>query len=100
MSATPSLDPCTIHFTPKTYKEETKGKGTEPKTRGLNLIIDFPDRKWHVKLTFQGKLQSAQSRTFAKVTKRRKDLENLFLCIDFDPIQLLADTVTELLLTR
>ncbi|KAH9204178.1 hypothetical protein DL95DRAFT_418453 [Leptodontidium sp. 2 PMI_412] len=41
-----------------------------------------------------------RSRTFAKVTKRRKDLENLFLCIDLDPAQLLADTVTELLLTR
>jgi serine/threonine protein kinase len=100
MSATPSPESCTIHFTPKTYKEETEGKGTEPKTRGLNLVVDSPDRKWHVKLTFQGKLQSAQSRTFAKVTKRRKDLENLFLCIDFDPTQLLADTVTELLLTR
>lgn len=100
MSATPRLDSCTIHFTPKTYKEETEGKGTEPKTRGLNLVLHSPNHKWHVKLTFQGKLQSAQSRTFAKVTKRRKDLENLFLCIDFDPTELLADTVTELLLTR
>jgi hypothetical protein len=100
MSATPSLDSCTIHFTPKTYKEETERKGTEPKKRGLNLVLHSSDRKWHVKLTFQGRLQPAQSRTFAKVTKRRKDLENLFLCIDFDPSQLLADTVTELLLTR
>jgi hypothetical protein len=24
------LDTCTIQFTPKTYKEETEGKGTEP----------------------------------------------------------------------
>jgi hypothetical protein len=99
MSATPSLDSCTIRFTPKTYKEETEEKGTEPKTRGLNLVLHSPDRKWHVKLTFQGKLQSAQSKSFAKVTKRRTDLENLLLCIDFDPTQLLADTVTELLLT-
>lgn len=52
------------------------------------------------KLTFQGVLQSAQNNTFAKVTKRRKDLENLCLCIDFQAIQLLDDTVTELLLTR
>ena len=51
MSTTPSLDLCTIHFTPKTYKEETEGKGTEPKTRGLNLVLDSFDRKWHVKLT-------------------------------------------------
>ncbi|PMD66897.1 uncharacterized protein K444DRAFT_605883 [Hyaloscypha bicolor E] len=100
MSATPRLGSCTIHFTPKTYKEETEGKGIEPKTRGLNLVLYSPNRKWHVKLTFQGKLQSAQSRTFAKVTKRRKDLENLCLCIDFDLIQLLANTITELLLIR
>jgi serine/threonine protein kinase len=100
MSATSRLDSCTIHFTPKTYKEETEGKGIEPKTRGLYLVLHSPNRKWHVKLTFQGKLQSARSGTFAKVTKRRKDLENLFLCIDLGPAQLLADTVTELLLTR
>src|SRR4051794_10055347 len=99
MSATPNLDSYTIHLTPKTYKEKTEGKETEPKTRKLNLVLHSPDRKWHVNLTFQGQLQSAQSRTFAKVTKCRKDLENLFLCIDFDPTQLLADTITELLLT-
>lgn len=100
MSATPSLDSWTVRFTPKRYKEEIEGKGTEPKIRGLNLVLHSPNRKWHVKLTFQGKLQSAQNKAFAKVTKRRKDLENLFLCIDFDPTHLLADTVTELLLTR
>ncbi len=100
MSATPSLDSWTVHFTPKTYKEEVEKKGTEPKIRGLNLVLHSPDRKWHVKLTFQGRLQPAQNKTSAIVTKRRKDLENLFLCIDFDPTQLLDDTVTELLLTR
>jgi hypothetical protein len=100
ISATPNLDSYTIHFTLKTYKEETEGKGTEPKTRGLNLILHSRNCKWHIKLTFQGKHQSAQSRTFTKVTKRRKDLENLFLYIDLDPIQLLTNTVTELLLTR
>jgi hypothetical protein len=39
-------------------------------------------------------------RTFTKATKHRNDIENLFLCIDLDPTQLLADTVTDLLLTR
>ncbi len=34
MSATPSLDSWTVHFTPKTYKEEIEGKGTEPKRVG------------------------------------------------------------------
>ena len=100
MSVTTSLDSCKVHFTPKTYKEETEGKGTEPKKRGLNLVLHSPEQKWHVKLTFEGKLQLGQSKTFAKVTKRRQDLENLGLCIDLDPSQLLDDTVTELLLMR
>jgi hypothetical protein len=39
MSATPSLDSWTVRFTPKTYKEEIEGKGTEPKIRGLNLVL-------------------------------------------------------------
>jgi hypothetical protein len=45
MSTTLSLDLYMIYFTPKTYKEETKGKGTEPKIRGLNLVLYSPDRK-------------------------------------------------------
>jgi hypothetical protein len=72
MFTTPSLDLWTIRFTPKTYKEETEGKGTEPKKRGLNLVLYSLDRKWHIKLIFQGKLQSAENNAFAKVTKRRK----------------------------
>ncbi|KAH8588019.1 kinase-like domain-containing protein [Bisporella sp. PMI_857] len=100
MFATPSPDLWTICFTPRTYKEETESKGTEPKKRWLNLVLSSLNRKWHIKLIFQGKLQSAQNNSFAKVTKRRKDLENLCLCINFESIQLLDDTVTELLLSR
>ncbi|KAH6714683.1 hypothetical protein BKA61DRAFT_575401 [Leptodontidium sp. MPI-SDFR-AT-0119] len=55
---------------------------------------------WHLKLTFHGKVQSTKNSAFAKAAKRRKDLENLCLCIDFDLSQLLDDTVTELLLSR
>ncbi|KAH8586633.1 kinase-like domain-containing protein [Bisporella sp. PMI_857] len=100
MSTTPSLSSWSICFAPKTYGEETEGRGLEPKKRWLTFVLDSFDRKWHVKLTFQGILQLPQNNTFAKVTKRRKDLENLCLCIDFQAIQLLNDTVTELLLTR
>ncbi|TAQ84557.1 hypothetical protein B7494_g7119 [Chlorociboria aeruginascens] len=92
MSATPSSDSWMINLTPKTYKEEIEGRGTEPRKRGLSFVLHCLDRKWHVKLTFYGKLQSAKSSAFAKVAKRRKDLENLCLCIDFDPPQLLNDT--------
>lgn len=100
MSTTPNLASWSIYFSPKTYKEVTEERGSEPKKRWLNFVVDSLDRKWHVKLTFQGVLQSAQNNTFAKVTKRRKDLENLCLCIDFQATQLLDNTVTELLLTR
>ncbi|TVY44207.1 hypothetical protein LSUB1_G002330, partial [Lachnellula subtilissima] len=77
----------TIGFTPKTYKEETKGRGTEPKKRWLNFVLDSLNRKWH-------------NNTFSKLTKRQKDLENFCLYINFKSTQLLNDTVTKLLLTR
>jgi hypothetical protein len=89
MFTTPSLASWSICFPPKAYKEETEGKGSEPKKRWLNFVLHSLDRKWHVKLTFQGILQSAHTNTFAKMPKRRKDLENLCLCIDFKSIQLL-----------
>ena len=98
MVTTSSPDLWTIHFIPRTYKEEIEGKGTEPKRRWLNFVLSSLNYKWHIKLIFQGKLQSAQNNTFAKVTKLRKDLENLCLCINFESVQLLDDTVTELLL--
>lgn len=62
--------------------------------------MHFAHLECHVKVTFRGTLRSAQTAAFAKVTKRRNDLENLCLCIDFDSIQLLNDTVTELIVTR
>jgi serine/threonine protein kinase len=63
-------------------------------------VSHFSYLKWHVKVTFQGTLQSARTATFARVTKRREDLKNLCLCIDFGRIPLLDDTVTELIVTR
>lgn len=66
----------------------------------MNFVLHSLDRKWHVKLTFQGVLRSVKDYAFAKVEKRLEDLENLCLCIDFESTPLLDDTVTELLLTR
>jgi hypothetical protein len=100
MSTTLSPTSWSIYFSTKTYKEETEGKGSQPKKRGLNFVLDSLNRKWHIKLTFQGVLHTSPNNTFAKVTKRRKDLENLCLCIDYQSTKLLDDTVTELVLTR
>lgn len=99
MPTTSRLDLWTICFTPQTYDEDFAGKEMEPRKRYLEFVLHSLDRKWHVKFIFQGNLQSAQDITFAKVSKRQKDLENLCLCIDFDSTPLFDDTVTELLLT-
>lgn len=90
----------TIEFTPRTYKEGIRKRGTEPGSRSLSFVFHLSHLKWHVKLTFRGTLQSAQTAAFAGVMKRRADLENLCLCIEFDFIQLLNDTVTELIVTH
>jgi hypothetical protein len=85
-----------INFTPRSYEDEKLEKGTEPYTRSLGLVYHFSHLKWNIKVTFEGKLR--QTGTFAHITKRHQDLENLCLCIDFDFLrpQLLRDTVTEL----
>ncbi|XMA16588.1 hypothetical protein WAI453_009379 [Rhynchosporium graminicola] len=93
-------DLCSISLTRKTYTEETEARGAEPRKRWLRFVLRCSDRTWHLKLTFQGKLQSAKNSAFAQPTQRRKNLESLCLCIDFDLSQLLDDTVTELLLSR
>jgi hypothetical protein len=89
-----------IDFTPRTYKENKRKRGTEPEHRSQNFVLHSASLKWHVKVTFQGTLQSVQTATFASITKRREDLENLFLCIDLNHLQLLDDTVTELIIMR
>ncbi|KAF4629718.1 hypothetical protein G7Y89_g8428 [Cudoniella acicularis] len=105
MKSTTANTPCfltdsrTINFTPRTYKEEIRRRGTEPQSRSLSFVLHFSHLKWHVKATFQGTLQSAKTATFARVTKRREDLKNLCSCIDFGLIQVLDDTVTELIVT-
>ncbi|KAF2817193.1 kinase-like protein [Mytilinidion resinicola] len=96
--------PCfsrTIEFKPKSYGETSLKKGTEPRKRWLSLVSRISQSKWHIKVAYYGTLQSDQSSApFAKVRKRREDLQNLCVHIDFDYIQLLDDTVTELYITR
>jgi len=60
-------------------------EGTLQFKKAASVLAPFLMEVCHFKLTFQSKLQSAQNKIFAKVTKRRKDLENLRLYIDFDP---------------
>jgi serine/threonine protein kinase len=93
-----SSEPWAISFTRRTYKED-KERGKEPMQRWLELVLYSFTSKWHVKVTFQGTLAHATD-TVSKVTRRRRDLENLCLCIDFKLIRLFDDTVTELIVTQ
>ncbi|KAK4154603.1 kinase-like domain-containing protein [Chaetomidium leptoderma] len=95
----PSPDPWAIELLPKTYNERVEGK-LEPRKRWLNLILRSSRSKWHLRVTFWGTIQDDQKPISSKRPKRRKDLEDLCRCIDFQQIQLLYDTVTEVLLTR
>ena len=87
-----------IDFIPKTYEEEVWEKGAEPESRSLRLVYHSSHLEWNVKVTFKGTLQAGQTRTFALKPERRKHLTNLCLCINFDSIKLLDDTVTELII--
>lgn len=88
-----------IDFIPRSYEEdEIWEKGMEPRCRSLRLVCHSLHLTWHVKVTFRGTLQSAQTSTFAAKQVRREQLMNLCLCIDFDVIRLLDDTVTALII--
>lgn len=87
-----------IDFIPKTYEDEIWEKGVEPESRSLRLIYHSSHLEWHVKVTFKGTLQAGQTKNFASKPERREHLMNLCLCINFDPIKLLDDTVTELII--
>ena len=86
-----------IHFTPQTYTEVKLEKGVEPHIRHLRFVYLSPPDKWHIKVTFSGRLQTAPN-SFADYQTRKADLMKLCLDIDLDTISLLRDTVTELLI--
>ncbi|KAH8586149.1 hypothetical protein B0O99DRAFT_656987 [Bisporella sp. PMI_857] len=75
-------------------------KRVEPESRSLKFVYYSSQLKWHVKVTFKGTFQSAQTSNFARKPERRKHLMNFCLCIDFNSINLLNDTVTELIITH
>jgi hypothetical protein len=87
-----------IDFVPRSYEEEVWEKGVEPRSRSLRLVYHSLHLTWNVKVTFRGTLQSAQTSSFIAKPARRQHLMNLCLCIDFDLIKLLDDTVTELII--
>ncbi|KAI0103388.1 kinase-like domain-containing protein [Nemania sp. FL0031] len=86
----------TVEFISKSY-DERGVKGAEPTRRWLSLVASSSSSKWHIKVAFHGTVYSGG---FPKRTKRRNDLENLCLCINFKQLSLFKNTVTELLITH
>ncbi|KAI0405751.1 kinase-like domain-containing protein [Xylaria palmicola] len=93
------MDSWTVEFIRRSYDDESGVEGAEPTKRWLSLVARCSCSKWHVKVAFHGTLYSNDG-VLPQITKRRKDLENLCLCIDFGQLRLLRNTVTELLITH
>ena len=90
-----SPEPLVIEFLPRTYDKD----GVQPRTRSLKLILRSPRSEWHLKVAFHGTIEADQHPIFSKGLKRRNDLKDLCCCIDFCKIQILDDTVTEVILS-
>ncbi|KAI0873314.1 kinase-like domain-containing protein [Hypoxylon argillaceum] len=98
LTACESTDSRSIEFVRKGY-EEIGAQEAEPTERWERLVVRLSCSKWHIRITFHGTLQSSAG-AFPKWLKRRDDLRDLCLCIDFKQLQLLDNTVTELLITH
>lgn len=81
------------------YREIKWKAGVEPRKRSLPLVASVAKSRWHVTITFEGSLHSDKA-VRANRKQRRLDLQNLCLCLDFDRLKLVDNTVTELLIKR
>lgn len=88
-----------VELLDETYKEDQTYQyvNSEPFTRSENIAFHQDSLKWHVKVTFRGQ---NGIKTRKKRLARRKALEALISLIDFSPIPLLADTVTEIIMKQ
>lgn len=91
-----------LHFVPRSYREHEGYlcRGTnEPKSRSIDVVWGTMNSKWHIKVTFEGFLQSRDAARVPKAKlKRKRDLQELCAQIIFDEIALLRDTVTEVVI--
>jgi len=81
------------------YREIKWKPGLEPRKRSLSLIATLAQFQWHVTVTFEGSLHPDKMARADK-NRRSQDLQNLCLCLDFDRLQLIDNTVTEILIKR
>lgn len=88
-----------VNWTCHAYDEIKWKPGQEPRKRRLRVVARSARSQWYITIAFEGSLHSDRVAR-ANVKKRRQDLQDLCLCLDFDHLQLLDDTVTELLIKR
>ncbi|KAK3933763.1 protein kinase [Diplogelasinospora grovesii] len=92
-----------LQFVARSYREDEGYlcQGTsEPESRSIDVELHTVDLKWHIKVTFEGLLQSSYPRCLPKTKpKRKKDLQELCAQICFGNVPLLNDTVTEVVIT-
>lgn len=74
----------------------------EPRSRSQNVIFRAHGRVWWVRVTFQGTiyhLSEAGNDGKKKKSERRKEFQEFVKSINYHPLPLLDDTVTEVILT-
>lgn len=81
------------------YEENRWERGEEPRRRRLHVVASYFDSQWHITITFGGSLHPDRIAR-ANYKKRRQDLEDLCLCLDFNSLPLSDNIVTELRITR
>lgn len=81
-----------VELIQRTYRQDWP---CQPQRRSLGLLVRLPGAKWHVNVTFS---DAPRAPAAVPLWRQKKDLEGLCHCIDFDPIPLRRDTVTELVL--
>lgn len=89
-----------LSFIRRSYKED-KYRTANTVERALGVILSTSHSKWHLTVTFAISKEDA-SRIIPKlnVKERREDFESFCRGIDYDKINLLNDTVTQLLISR
>ncbi|KAJ5800226.1 protein kinase domain-containing protein [Penicillium psychrosexuale] len=96
MPTTTALSPFTSDLELKSYCEDQDflcNGEPEPNSRSQTLIYHFENKKWWIKVTFKGAISSfPQNKTKCE---RRKEYQDFVKLIDFDPLALLDDTVSE-----
>jgi hypothetical protein len=99
MVSQPWIKSWSFNWDCRPYREIKWTRGEEPRKRSLHLIASCAQSQWHVTVTFEGSLHPDRIAR-ADVKTRRQDLQNLCLCLDFNRLQLVDNTVTELLIKR